>query len=110
MVLASKHMNIHVPYSGFLSREKTSANCLKIEFCRENYHEFAVTQCTTPTNAVSNCFKIDFRGKNFPNHHRNANFTKVFSRERNTQGLTNMDLQTRTKRVLTIRGEAIMPA
>ena len=54
-----------LPYSGFLSREKLSANCLKIDFRGENLCEFAVTQCTTPTSAVSNCLKIDFRGENF---------------------------------------------
>ena len=31
------------------------ANCLKIDFGGEKFIEFAVTQCTTPTNAVSNC-------------------------------------------------------
>ena len=55
-----------LPYSGFLSREKTIfANCLKIDFRRENFREFAVTQCTTPTNVVSNYLKIDFRRENF---------------------------------------------
>ena len=54
-----------IPYSGFLSREETFANCLKIDFRRENFREFAVTQCPTPTSAVSNCLKIDFRGENF---------------------------------------------
>ena len=49
-----------IPHSGFLSREKTFANCLKIDFCGEN-----LTQCTTPTSAVSNCLKIEFRGENF---------------------------------------------
>ena len=56
-----------IPYcSGFLSREKTFANCLKIDFREENFREFAVTQCTAPTSAVSNyCYKIDFRGESF---------------------------------------------
>ena len=40
-------------------------NCLKIDFRGENVCEFAVTQCTTPTSAVSNCLKIDFRRENF---------------------------------------------
>ena len=51
-----------IPYSWFLSLEKTFANCLKIDFHGES--EFAV-QCTTPTSAVSNCLKIDFHGENF---------------------------------------------
>ena len=54
-----------VPYSRFLLREKTFANCLKIDFRGENLREFAVTQCTTSTSAVSNCLKIDFRRENF---------------------------------------------
>ena len=54
-----------LPYRGFLSREKTFANCLKTDFRRENFREFAVTQSTTPTSAVSNCLKIDFHGENF---------------------------------------------
>ena len=54
-----------IQYSGFLSREKTFANCLKIDFCRENFCEFVVTQCTTSTSAVSNCLKIDFCRENF---------------------------------------------
>ena len=29
-----------------------------------NFCEFVVTQCATPTSAVSNFFKIDFRGEN----------------------------------------------
>ena len=56
--------SIHTVYSGFLSREKTFANCLKIDFHGENCREFAVTQCTTPTSAVSNCLKIEFHGEN----------------------------------------------
>ena len=55
----------NIPHSGFLSREKTLANCFKIDFRGENFREFAVTQCTTPTSAVSNCLKIYFRGENF---------------------------------------------
>ena len=47
--------------SGFLSWEKTFVNCLKIDFSGENFREFTVTQCTIPTNVVSNCLKIDFR-------------------------------------------------
>ena len=31
--------NYVVPYSGFLSREKTFANCLKIDFRGENFRE-----------------------------------------------------------------------
>ena len=50
------HMkSLNVPYSGFLS----FVNCLKIDFRGENLCEFVVTQCTTPTNAVSNCLKIE---------------------------------------------------
>ena len=52
-------------YCGFLLREKTFVNYLKIDFHGENFREFAVTQCTTPTSTVSNCLKIDFRGENF---------------------------------------------
>ena len=52
-------------YSGFLSWEKTFENCLKIDFHRENIRKFVVTQCTTPTSAVSNCLKIDFHRENF---------------------------------------------
>ena len=72
----NKHLRLNllvrnIPYSGFLSREKTSANCLKIDFHGENLREFAVTQCTPrPTNAVSNCLKIDFCGETFANRHR----------------------------------------
>ena len=55
---------MNIPYnSGFLSREKTFANCLKIDFRGENFREFVVTQCTTPTTAVSNCLKIYFCGE-----------------------------------------------
>ena len=54
-----------IPYSGFLLWEKTFANCLKIDFRRENFHEFVVTQCTTPTSVVSNCLKIDFHRETF---------------------------------------------
>ena len=39
----------------------TFANYLKADFRGENVREFVVTQCTTPTSAVSNCLKIDFR-------------------------------------------------
>ena len=56
---------MYVPYSGFLSRDKTFANCIKIDFCGENFREFVVTQCTTSTSTVSNCLKMDFRGENF---------------------------------------------
>ena len=59
------HACVVVPYSGFLSREKTFANCLKVDFRGENFREFAGTQCTTPTSAVSNCLKIDFRRESF---------------------------------------------
>ena len=59
------------------------SNCLKIDFRRENFREFVVTQCTTPTSAVSNCLKLIFAEKTFANRHRNAKFAKVFSRERN---------------------------
>ena len=64
MECGSAH-ELKLPYGGFLSREKTFANYLKIDFRGENFREFAVTQCTTPTSAVSNyCLKIDFRGEN----------------------------------------------
>ena len=75
---------LKLPYSGFLSREKTFANCLKIDFRGENFREFAVTQCTTPTSAVSKyCLKIDFRGENFRKSPQKRELAKVFSRERN---------------------------
>jgi len=31
-----------ITYSGFLSRVQTFTNCLKIEFCGENFHGFTV--------------------------------------------------------------------
>ena len=43
--------------AGFF-RRRTFANFLKTDFRGENVREF-VTQCTTPTSAVSNCLKID---------------------------------------------------
>ena len=50
--------------AGFLSREKTFVNYLKIDFRGENISKFAVTQCTTPTSIVSNRLKIDFHREN----------------------------------------------
>ena len=77
-------LHLQLPYSGFLSREKTFANCLKIDFRGKNFRKFAVTQCTTPTSAVSNCLKIDFRGENVRELPQKREIReKVFSRERN---------------------------
>ena len=42
-----------VPYSGFLLRLKTFANCLKIDFRGENFCGFTVSQFTTPINTAS---------------------------------------------------------
>ena len=68
----------YMPYSGFLSREKTFMNCLKIDFRRENFREFVVTQCTTPTSTVSNCLKIDFRRENFRESSQKREIRKSF--------------------------------
>ena len=40
----------------------------------EHFHEFTVTQRTTPTSAVSNCLKIDFCRENF---HESAEKLKI---------------------------------
>ena len=63
IVLVSYYM--YVPYSRFLSWEKTFAELLENRFRGENFHELAINQCTTPTSAVSNRLKIDFCGENF---------------------------------------------
>ena len=51
----------NTPYSRFSFAEIFFC---ETDFCGENFREFAVTQCTTPTRTVSNCLKIDFRGEN----------------------------------------------
>ena len=68
----------YMPYSGFLLREKTFVNYLKIDFCGENFRGFVVTQCTTPTSAVSNCLKSDFRGENFRKSSQKRKIRKSF--------------------------------
>ena len=50
VVCTESSWNSHLPYSGFISREKTFMSCLKIYFDRENFHGFAETQFATPTN------------------------------------------------------------
>ena len=38
-IVAAGREGEEVPYSGFLSREKTFANCLKVDFRRENFRK-----------------------------------------------------------------------
>ena len=52
--------NLDIWYSGFPFWKKAFTNCLKIFLGGENFHEFAVTQCTTSTNVVTSYMKIDY--------------------------------------------------
>ena len=42
-----------IPYSGYLSHVKSFVNCLKIDFCGENFCRFMATQFATPINVAS---------------------------------------------------------
>ena len=69
-----------IPHSRFHSWDKTFRKSAKINFHRESFNEFAVTQCTTPTSAAS---KISFCGGNFCESPRKCKIIKSFPPEIN---------------------------